>query len=275
MAETAEEKAERIKKEKRAAKNREADPDLAEPVEVKPAAPEGRGNFLTHIISKYGTAELAISALGDENVGYRERHKTDVELIQRLQNRIKEAPEVAEGGRILTEAETKEFDELKKFGTSVEVKKKIEDGTAALAKVAEREAADGISAVAKIANNGEGWNSEALTELAKKYDLTLTVEERKVNGELTKIAMVTPKGETKAVELEEYVEKNLKLWKPALEASEEGEDDKGEEVFTPTIKQGREQGSSKNRNSPTATVLGAQKQRYQLPSERKKAAETK
>lgn len=275
MPESEEEKAARLKKEKKAAKGREADPDLIPPKkEVTPASSEGRGNFVTHIIAKHGSAESAIGALGDEAVGYRQRHADDVQLIERLQARIEAAPEVPDGGRIITDAEAKEFDELKKFGTSVEVKKKIDDGVAASTKVAEREAADGIAAVAKIANGGEGWNAKALTELAKKYDLTLSVEERKIDGELKKIAMVTPKGESKAVELESYVDDKLKLWKPALEASEEG-DDKGEETITPTVKQGQGQGSSKNRSSPTAAVLGAQRQRYQLPSERKKAAETK
>lgn len=272
MPETAEEKAKRLKKEaKAAAKLREADPDLAAPErEVVPASSEGRGNFVTHIIARHGTPEAAIGALGDENVGYRDRHKKDFDLIERLQNRIKEQPEIPEGGRIIDEAEAKEFDELKKFGTSVEVKKKIDDGMAAALKATEREAQDGIAAVAKVA----GLNAKALTELAKKYDLVLTVEEKKVDGELKKIAMVTPKGENKAVELESYVDDKLKLWKPALEASEEGNDDEGTETFTPTIKQGQGQGSSKNRNSPTAQVSAIQAKRYLTPSERVKAATT-
>lgn len=268
MPETEEEKAARIKKEKKAAAKKAAvDPDLAPPErEVKPASSEGRGNFVTHIIARHGTAEAAIGALGDENVGYRERHSKDMELIDRLQNRIKDQPEIPEGGLVLDEAEAKEFTELKKFGTSVEVKKKIEDGVAAALKVTEREAVDGIAAVAAVL----GWNDKALTELAKKYDLVLSIEEKKFDGELKKIAMVTPKGENKAIELESYVDTKLSFFKPALEAS--AADDEGDEAVIPIVKQGQGQGSSKNRSSPTATVLGTQKQRYPLPSERNKAA---
>lgn len=256
-------------------KGAEADPDL-QPVnrEVEPASAEGRGNFVTHIIAKHGTPESAISALGDENVGYRQRHAKDLELIERLQNRIKDAPEVPEGSRVLSEADAKEFDVYKALGTSVEVKKKIDDGVAAAGKVAERDAGDAIAAIAKLANNGEGWNSKALTELVKKYDLTLSVEKRKIDGEMKEIAMVTPKGENKAIELESYVDDKLSFFKPALEASEGDDGEEKEEHVTPTVKQGQGQGSSKNRTSPTATVLGQQKQRYPLPSERRKAAET-
>jgi hypothetical protein len=267
MPETEAEKAERLKKEKKAAKKRSDDPDLTPPAtEVVPASSEGRGNFITHMIAKHGSADAALGALGDENVGYRQRHKNDLELIERLQGRIKDQPEIPEGGRIIDETEAKEFDELKKLGTSVEVKKKLDDGAAATAKVTEREAADGIAAVAGIA----GYNATALTELAKKYDLTLSVEERKIDGELKKIAMVLPKGETKTIELESYVDDKLKFFKPALEASEG--DVEGEETITPIVKQGQGQGSSKNRTSPTATVTAIQKSRYPLPSERNKAA---
>lgn len=272
MPETAEEKAARIKAEKKAARARETDPDLEPPAPIAPAPSEGRGNFVTHIIAKYGTPESAIGALGDENVGYRRRHEEDLKLIERLQGRVKDAPEVPEGGKLLNAAETKEFEELKKFGTSVEVKKKIDDGVAALGKVAERDAADGIAAVAKVANSGTGWNSKALTELAKKYDLVLSVEERKIDGEMKKIAMVLPKGETKAIELESYVDEKLSFFKPALEASEETDDEGGEVQLVPTVKQTKGQGSSKDRNNPTATVQALQSKRYLLPSERKKAA---
>jgi hypothetical protein len=266
-------------KDKKKKKGKQDDPDLTPPErEVSPAPSEGRGNFVTHIIAKHGSAEAAIGALGDDNVGYRRRHDEDVKLIERLQKRVQEAPEVEEGGRILTEAEVKEFDAYKALGTSVEVKKKIDDGVAAAGKVAEREATDNIAAVAAIANDGQGWNAKALTELAKKYDLTLSIEERKVDGEKVKVAMVTPKGESKAVELESYVDEKLNFFKPALEAGS-GDDEGSDEdrPITPTVKQDRAQGaSSKNRNSPTATVLGAQKQRYPLPSERRKAnSETK
>lgn len=260
---------------KKKKKKGETDPDLERPSrEVEPASAEGRGNFVTHIIAKHGTPESAISALGDENVGYRQRHVKDVELIERLQNRIKETPEVPEGSRILSEADAKEFDAYKALGTSVEVKKKIDDGVAAASKVAEREATDSIVAVAKLANNGEGWNSKALTELVKKYDLTLTIEKRKIDGEMKEIAMVTPKGESKAVELEVYVDDKLSFFRPALEASEEADDDTGDErTIIPVAKQDKGQGSSKNnRTSPTAQVSAIQAKRYPLPSERKKTA---
>jgi hypothetical protein len=260
---------------KKKKKKGENDPDLQAPSrEVEPASAEGRGNFVTHIIAKHGTPESAISALGDENVGYRQRHAKDVELIERLQNRIKDTPEVPEGSRVISDAEVKEFDAYKALGTSVEVKKKIDDGIAAAGKVAEREAVDSIAAIAKLANNGEGWNSKALTELVKKYDLTLAVEKRKIDGEMKEIAMVTPKGENKAVELEVYVDDKLSFFRPALEASEEASDDESDErTVTPTVKQDKGQGSSKNnRNSPTAQVSALQAKRYPLPSERKKAA---
>jgi len=242
-------------------KDKGNDPDLEAPKSFKPAAPDGRGNFVQHMIAKHGTPERVIEVLGDENVGYRERHNEDQQLVTRLQERLKGAPKVATGAKVLTPEEAKDYEAYLALGKPADLKKVVEDGATAtkeLTGIREREQID-------IAAKSAGYNSALLSDIVRDKKLKLTLVERTVEGEKKKVAMVQPEGSTDApVELTLYVDEKLLIYKPALEASEGS----GAEEITKFPKQeGGRQGSS-GRLTAKDTVNTYAKSKYSVPGQK-------
>lgn len=181
-----------------------------------------------------GNSEEAIRHLMRENHRTRKRAKTAESELEKLKNGNRIAPE---GGAVLTAEQKKQWETVSGFLTESKLtpEKLIEAAkrTSELeGEIATRDRKANIASVAKSA----GYNADALVEVVelKRLEIAMRDVTVKEDGKTVKESrpFVRKAGDDKAEwsPLSEYVDENLKAFKPALEAVADDDADEGDEA---------------------------------------------